>query len=120
MMRNFHFHLGDVNKSRLRASSAKRRCQSCVSCVSPSLFALLTHGGVMLLLDHDHHPPSRFGATSFLSAAKSERWSLWSDSHRRLRAYKTRPVAAEAQRQNGVHGRTRTCDLHLLRIEVGD
>src|SRR2546422_82828 len=26
-------------------------------------------------------------------------WSLWSDSHRRIRVYKTRPVAAEAQRR---------------------
>jgi hypothetical protein len=26
------------------------------------------------------------------------KWSLWSDSHRRIRVYETRPVAAEAQR----------------------
>src|SRR4051812_33008743 len=33
-------------------------------------------------LHHDHH-----------------KWSLWSDSHRRIRVYKTHPVAAEAQRR---------------------
>jgi hypothetical protein len=42
----------------------------------------------------------------------------WSDSHRRIRVYKTRPVAAEAQRQNGVHGRNRTCDLHLRTVAL--
>ena len=31
------------------------------------------------------------------SAAKSEGWSPWSDSHRRIRVHETRPVAAEAQ-----------------------
>ena len=39
--------------------------------------------GEMLLL---HHVPEM-------------NWSLWSDSHRRIRVYETRPVAAEAQRQ---------------------
>ena len=38
--------------------------------------------GEMLLLHHD----------------PDNNWSLWSDSHRRFRVYKTRPVAAEAQR----------------------
>src|SRR5436305_438660 len=41
------------------------------------------------------------------------KWSLWSDSHRRIQVYKTRPVAAEAQRQNGVHGRSCTCVFRL-------
>ena len=34
----------------------------------------------MLLLHHDHH-----------------KWIPWSDSHRRIRVYETRPVATEAQ-----------------------
>ena len=46
------------------------------------------------------------------------KWSPWSDSHRRIRVYETRPVAAEAQRQNGVHGRSCTCDLHLRRVAL--
>ena len=36
------------------------------------------------------------------------KWGLWSDSHRRIRVYETRPVAAEAQRQ---HWRSHV-DLH--------
>jgi hypothetical protein len=30
---------------------------------------------------------------------RKSKWSLWSDSHRRIRVYDTRPVAAEAQRR---------------------
>ena len=39
--------------------------------------------GEMLLLHHD----------------PDWKWSLWSDSHRRIAVYETAPVAAEAQRQ---------------------
>jgi hypothetical protein len=38
--------------------------------------------------------------------------------HRRIAVYETAPVAAEAQRQNGVHDRTRTCDLHLRTVAL--
>ena len=48
----------------------------------------------------------------------SGNWSPWSDLHRRIRVYETRPVAAEAQRQNCVHGRNRTCDLHIRTVAL--
>src|SRR5258706_13315431 len=44
-------------------------------------------------------PTCRAEALRVGGSSESEGWSLWSDSHRRLRVYKTRPVAAEAQRQ---------------------
>src|SRR5205809_7062656 len=56
--------------------------------------------------------------TLAVARVPSEGWSLWSDSHRRMRVYKTRPVATEAQRQNGVHGRNCTCDLHLRTVAL--
>ena len=48
----------------------------------------------------------------------TRKWSPWSDLHRRIRVYETRPVAAEAQRQNGVHGRSCTCGLHLRTVAL--
>src|SRR5438128_1842600 len=63
-------------------------------------------------------PPSLselWRAAFALRFAEGEGWGLRSDSHRRIRVYETRPVAAEAQRQNGVHGRTCTCVLLLPR-----
>src|SRR5437867_2204498 len=63
-------------------------------------------------------PPSLselWRAAFALRFAEGEDWALWSDLHRRLRVYETRPVAAEAQRQNGVHGRNRTCDSTFAR-----
>jgi hypothetical protein len=52
------------------------------------------------------------------SALQIGKWGLWSDSHRRIRVYETRPVAAKAQRQNGVHGRGCTCGLHLRTVAL--
>src|SRR5438105_11861547 len=40
--------------------------------------------------------------TRAVDRVPSEGWSLWSDSHLRIRVYKTRPVAAEAQRQRNL------------------
>ena len=45
-------------------------------------------------------------------------WSPWSDSHRRIRVYETRPVAAVGTGANGVHGRNCTCDLHLRKVAL--
>ena len=45
-------------------------------------------------------------------------WSLWSDLHRRIAVYETAPVAAEAQRQNGVRGRSCTRALHLRTVAL--
>src|SRR5205814_8109461 len=45
-------------------------------------------------------PPSLselWRAAFALRFAEGEDWALWSDLHRRLRVYETRPVAAEAQ-----------------------
>src|SRR5436309_7995708 len=55
--------------------------------------------GVMLLLHHDHHckKGEHFARRTCASHSK---WGLWSDSHRRIRVYETRPVAAEAQRRS--------------------
>src|SRR3974390_2502034 len=36
-------------------------------------------------------------AASFCTLHPSFEWGPWSDSHRRIRVYETRPVAAEAQ-----------------------
>lgn len=52
------------------------------------------------------------------AVAAGEGWSLWSDSHRRIRVYETRPVAAQAQRQNGVRGRSCTRVLHLRTVAL--
>src|ERR1043166_6094171 len=45
-------------------------------------------------------------------------WSLWSDSHRRLRVYETRPVASGGTEANGVRDRNFACDLHLRRVAL--
>src|SRR6266700_1168574 len=37
-------------------------------------------------------------------------WSPWSDSHRRIRVYETRPVAAEAQGLGNVEWRRRSAE----------
>jgi hypothetical protein len=43
------------------------------------------------------------------------KWSPWSDSHRRLRVYKTRPVAAEAQgREEKYEGRRMKDELNQV------
>src|SRR6185436_15310442 len=65
---------------------------------------------------HPHRRRHRARCCYYIMANMN--WSLWSDSHRRIQVYKTRPVAAEAQRQNGVHGRNRTCGLHLRTVAL--
>src|SRR5437773_9692902 len=44
---------------------------------------------------HRHPPLHRALCRSYTMTTK--KWSPWSDSHRRIRVYETRPVAAEAQ-----------------------
>src|SRR2546428_3890182 len=59
----------------------------------------------MLLLHHNPDGASGRTRTECLRAATK-------------RVCETRPVAAGAHRQNGVHGRNRTCDLHLRTVAL--
>src|SRR6266480_4057433 len=51
-------------------------------------------------MDHEHLADKSSPSTLNYEPSTSANWSPWSDSHRRIRVYETRPVAAEAQRRS--------------------